>query len=125
MEISFYQFNEFSLQAQNPLFFLLSGFCLTLGYGRSKSLNTSESKWRFYKSRLARILPVYYFCFMLSTILIPLGYAVYSAEDPAFHPVNVGASFMLIHSWVMVPLGPNAPAWTVSTLIFFYLFYPK
>ena len=50
---------------------------------------------------------------------------LYSSEDPAFHPLNVLASFFLIQSWVMVPLGPNAPAWTVSTFMFFYLVYQR
>ena len=92
-----------------------------MGYGRKKFV----SSWKFYLERLARILPVYYFCFFAAVILIPLGYAYSNVEDPAFNGLNIAASFLLIQSWIMVPLGPNAPAWTVSTLLFFYLFYPR
>merc|ERR1711992_101014 len=106
---------------QNPLFFLLSGFCLTLSHAKKPITNS----WNFYQNRLARILPVYYFTFLVALILIPLGYTQYSSEDPTFHPVNVATSLLLIQTWIMFPLSPNVPAWTVSTLIFFYIVYPK
>ena len=83
------------------------------------------NSWNFYQNRLARILPVYYVSFLVALILIPLGYTQYSSEDPTFHPVNVATSLLLIQTWIMFPLSPNVPAWTVSTLIFFYIVYPK
>ena len=95
-----------------------------MSHARSKPLTNSESTWIFYQNRLARILPVYYFCYFVALILIPLGYTQYSQEDPTFHPVNVATSLLLIQTWIMFPLSPNVPAWTVSTLIFFYIVYP-
>ena len=128
-----------------PLFFLLSGFCLTLGYGRKKYTQstvccgpyqttcvcccTSQDEqnivfdsWNFYKGRFIRILPVYYACFFYALPLIYLGYYNYMG--------NIGAgSFLALffqQSIVMVfGLGPNSASWTVSTLFFFYWFYPR
>lgn len=93
-----------------------------MSHARSKPITNS---WNFYQNRLARILPVYYFTFLVALILIPLGYTQYSSEDPTFHPVNVATSLLLIQTWIMFPLSPNVPAWTVSTLIFFYIVYPR
>ena len=61
-----------------PLFFLLSGFSCTLGYGRKKhQINNEENNTfdsgSFYFGRISRILPVYYFCYFYSLPLIPLG----------------------------------------------------
>lgn len=103
-----------------PLFFLLSGFSLTIGYG-SKIFET----WTFYKKRLIRILPVYYFCIILGAILIPLGHFEVSPDD--FQQTIGGslASLFLVQSWILVlGFGPNKPSWTVSTLWFFYLVFP-
>ena len=80
----------------------------------------------FYLSRFARILPVYYFCIIVGAILIPLGHGPQSPENLWF---NVGGSVMslfLLQTWVLVfGFGPNGPSWTVSTLFFFYLVYPR
>ena len=61
-----------------PLFFLLSGFSCTLGYGRKKhQINNEENNTfdsgSFYFGRISRILPVYYFCYFYSLPVIPLG----------------------------------------------------
>ena len=80
----------------------------------------------FYLSRFARILPVYYFCIIVGAILIPFGHGPQSPENLWF---NVGGSVMslfLLQTWVLVfGFGPNGPSWTVSTLFFFYLVYPR
>ena len=84
-----------------PLFFLLSGFCLTLAYGKKKykksitfsfydnCSNTSITtcnipkgsrsedafeSWDFYYQRMVRILPVYYTVYLFAIILVALGY---------------------------------------------------
>ena len=83
--------------------------------------------FNFYLGRLTRILPVYYFCLIVAVILIPFGHL----SDPDNILGNVGGtllSIFLVQTWVMNPitgLGPNSVAWTVSTLFFFYLVYPR
>ena len=91
-----------------PLFFLLSGFCLTLGYGRTKYTRSAICCGRlactdacnccrpmrrdgaatdqqqsngsvfdtnkFLFNRLAKILPVYYVCFIIAIALTPTGH---------------------------------------------------
>ena len=82
----------------------------------------------FYLGRFTRILPVYYFCMVVGIVLIPFGHS-YSAPENIL--ANVGGtllSIFLVQIWVMNPFtgfGPNGPAWTVSTLFFFYLVYPR
>ena len=128
-----------------PLFFLLSGFCLTLGYGKKnyktpkccapcksndddpkndgkEAFNYSE----FFFGRMTRILPVYYFCYFFALPLIPLGHSYYPGN--LSYDLTIGGSilsFFLVQAWVIVlHMGANGPSWTVSTLTFFYLLFP-
>ena len=82
-----------------PLFFLLSGFCLTLAYGKilwkgstrcclgcktvaSDGVDDLENQnqqliifdsWKFYKKRFIRILPVHYFG-IVAGVIVALGF---------------------------------------------------
>ena len=77
-----------------PLFFLLSGFSCTLGYGRKRYMRATEccgpckttgcqcenaeeeeifDSWRFYFNRMTRLLPVYYATYLFALVLSPLG----------------------------------------------------
>ena len=87
---------EINLYAQvdMPLFFLLSGFCLTLAYGKTQwhgstrgcygcTTTTSDgvdvenpeeapkifNSWEFYKNRFIRILPLHYLAHILVLIV--------------------------------------------------------
>ena len=123
-----------------PLFFLLSGFCLTLGYGKKKyskvfgcCCNSNQSgsnpdsnenifdSATFYFGRLTRILPIYYICFLYSLPLIP----ILGQWSPNVIGGSISAVF-LVQTWIIVlGFGPDGPSWTVSTLFFFYLVYPR
>ena len=87
-----------------PLFFLLSGFSCTLGYGRKKYKRATEccgpckttsgcqcencknaeeeifDSWRFYFNRMTRLLPVYYATYLFALILSPLGSILYEIK---------------------------------------------
>ena len=121
-----------------PLFFLLSGFSCTLGYGRTnydrngyecckkeKDSKTTFDIKNYLFGRISRILPVYYFCFLASLPLIPLGHSYFAPND-YFHTIGGSfASMGLIQTWLLIFwFGSNGPSWTVSTLFFFYLMYP-
>ena len=94
-----------------PLFFLLSGFCLTLGYGRTKYTRSTVCCGRlactdacnccrpnrdsdqesvvfdthkFLFNRLSRILPVYYICFVIGIALTPTGHNQVSFHNMIF-----------------------------------------
>ena len=80
----------------------------------------------FYLHRLARILPVYYTCFIIGAILIPLGHSYFAPDNLWFNAGGSILSLFLVQTWVMVfGFGPNGPSWTVSTLFFFYLIFPR
>ena len=90
-----------------PLFFLLSGFCLTLAYGKTswngstrcclgcKSITSDgvadlenpkgEKKifdsWEFYKKRFIRILPLHYLAHIAVLVVYQYGYSYYSSDD--------------------------------------------
>ena len=73
------------LQLQVPLFFLLSGFCLALSYGRK---HYTSMTWKlsqkdvpegsfdatgFLVNRLARLLPMHYVTFAMDSVSVLLG----------------------------------------------------
>ena len=139
-------------QVHMPLFFLLSGFCMTLGYGKTqydgyevccgsctqvnrggcgcesgaeeheKIFNTHN----FLIGRCTRILPVYWVTFLFALPLMFLGHSVYNPEDYGTIIGTCLVTLLLIQTWVglMLGSGPDGPSWTVSTLFFFYFNYP-
>ena len=140
-----------------PLFFLLSGFCLTLAYGKKNykkptlcsgnfqifsacdhepchkqsDLESNEveeifDSCKFYFRRMTRIMPIYYFCLILGGILMFSGHAKNSPDDPMTKS-GIISSILMIQSWInfIAGFGPNPPAWTISTLFFFYIIYPR
>ena len=72
---------KMSLQLHVPMFFLLSGFCLALGYGRRPDCTSYTWKLTakdvperafdatgFLLGRLARIIPIYYTTFAMDLV---------------------------------------------------------
>ena len=138
-----------------PLFFLLSGFCLTLAYGKKKYIkstvccgpcstttgcncpqcSSSEEEvfdsWGFYYARMARILPVYYAIYLLALPSIPLGHELgfqKMVRIIGLEGVMWGSLSALygVHMWIVIlGFGPVGPSWTLSTLFFFYLVFPR
>ena len=122
-----------------PVFFLLSGFCMTLGYGKKNYSGSTICKKQtgfneeifdsiaFYIGRFTRILPVYYFGLIEGAILIPLGHTpTYLPDNFWYNGVGNILSIFLVQTWALVfGFGANGPSWTVSTLFFFYLIYPR
>ena len=134
-----------------PLFFLLSGFCLTIGYGRKQYTSSSRccgpcskstksccfssqdkeeeevlfDSWNFYKGRLTRILPVYYACLLYAFPLMFLGHSHFAVSN---YLLGLGGSFLALFLQqsvvIILGFGPCGPSWTVSTIFFFYWFFP-
>ena len=98
------------------LFFVLSGFVLTLNYSRTLTGNRhAVGLYNFFVSRIARLCPLYF------TFLFTLGHFA------KFFPRNPSASLsymMLTQSWVNNQYVTAPWTWSISTEIFSYLFLP-
>lgn len=111
-------------------FFMLSGFVLAYRYAEAR-LEESQQRWRFYRARLARVLPLYVLAHLLATPLIVL---FWINQPGAWFEIDRTA---LLGSW-LAALGSlqvfvfgleyvhlwNAPGWSVSAELFFYLLFP-
>ena len=126
-----------------PLFFLLSGFCLTLGYGKkvydgftfccnkpNKEKEIFDSK-EFYIGRLTRILPVYYATWLIAFPLMFLGHSYFPLTE---YKATIGGLILIFRPFLvlflvfLVPfiflfLSFLASFWSFS-VIFWFLFVP-
>ena len=103
-------------------FFVLSGFILSYSY-HDKFSAGNLSRSLFYVGRFSRIYPLHIFCFALS---IPL--LIYSYEGHLLK-ILVKAVFNLTLTQSFVPIRSvyfsfNAPSWSLSDEMFFYLLFP-
>ncbi len=116
-----------------PLFYLLSGYSLAIGYGGRAGYNEEEQRKQvarfditgFYKNRFARIAPVYYVVTLAALPLVIFGHG--------WVPPNelwqvLASNLAAVQMWLPLPaiFGKNidGPGWTISTLAFFYLIFP-
>ena len=108
-----------------PLFFLFSGFSLTLSYKPSEGSNSfmSTSNIAFYQNRLARTYPVYLLWTLLS---IPLWIYGYGSGPPSGLIPSLIVSLLLIATGVFFIFGGalDGPGWTICTLFIMWLFFP-
>ena len=111
------------------MFFVLSGFVLTIIYSQGFA-NRSETK-SYYMKRIARIAPVYWFCLLF---FLPIIFTSYWWNDF----LNIfGGERHKIAALILTPFGLqswsplhvfwqqwNPPSWSVSCELFFYLAFP-
>lgn len=118
-----------------PIFFLLAGYSLAIVYGKTRSdsrvrdndKERRQQPWRFdfkgfYRNRFARIAPVYYVAMLIGLPLAIFGHGWVP-------PAEIGWTFITnlfaVQMWASLPpLSFVGPAWTISTLAFFYLVFP-
>ena len=115
-----------------PLFYLLSGFTLSLSYARTTWTNFSFSGAgdsifnirKFYQNRLARVGPMFY----LTNILhMPLLYIWSGLSDLRINMIKLVLTLTMTNTWIQLTdtFHPFAyVSWTVTTLSFFYLVFP-
>lgn len=107
------------------LFFILSGFVLSLNYGHQFAAGLRGSL-RFYGLRLARIYPLHLVVLLLF-LSVPLAILLFSSQGQA-EGYDAGyylLSLALVQNWGFAePLRWNVPAWSISTEFFAYLFFP-
>ena len=130
-----------------PLFFLVSGFVMVLGYGQKKfsssggmignsccfgfdrmhccgvpdPSNSVEDKVfdvrGFFWKRFARLGPMYY---LTNLIALPIA----MTSGPLFIVTSILVTFFLT-SWGIMGIEPfNGVTWTISTMAFFYVCFP-
>jgi peptidoglycan/LPS O-acetylase OafA/YrhL len=96
------------------MFFVLSGFVLTLAY-RDKPSFSGE----YYINRVARILPAYY----LALALVVLPKLAHGLNDFDWTAFFLSATFL--QSWIPpYPTSLNYPGWTLSVEVAFYVVFP-
>lgn len=100
-------------------FFVLGGFCMTLGY-RDKILSNQFNYLNFVKNRLLKLIPLHWITLLVAVFLqINDGSFVLSRK--------LIANFMLLQSWVPridYYFSFNAVAWYLSTLMLFIVLFP-
>lgn len=100
-------------------FFVLSGFVLAL---QTVNFRTRIDIGRFYLRRVTKIWPAHIFCLILLLLLIPEAFKVKVETIPIFL-----SNLFLVHAWIpmtQVFFSYNAPSWSTSTMMFFYLCFP-
>lgn len=109
------------------LFFILSGFVISLSYAKLFEKFSLQSLKEFSIARFSRVYPLHFFM-----LLAFVGYAVaiYIVKGappagPEFDIGYLGLSFLMIQNWGFTPaLGWNVPAWSISTEFGAYLIFP-
>ena len=100
-------------------FFVLGGFCMTLGY-RDKILSSQFNYLDFVKNRLLKLFPLHWITLLVAVLLqINDGSFVLSRK--------LIANFMLLQSWIPKMdyyFSFNAVAWYLSTLMLFIVLFP-
>jgi peptidoglycan/LPS O-acetylase OafA/YrhL len=112
------QLLQFSENGYNgvTIFFVLSGFILTVNYYKRLNLRTLAA---YFTARAARILPIYYL--VLAFVLLQFHIRNGSIPDWSWKHL------LLIQVWdtdVSVSMGLNGPAWSIGVEIFFYVLFP-
>lgn len=95
-------------------FFLLSGFVMIIAYHHKQSIKPLD----YLKNRLARIYPIY-----LLALLLVVGANL--AEGRAISLKQLGLGVFALQSWLPpYPMTLNAPGWSISVEMFFYIAFP-
>ena len=102
-----------------PVFFLLAGYSLAIVYGKQRPRFDVK---HYYRNRFARIAPVYYVAMLIALPLAVFGRGWVSPSDIGW---VFATNIFAVQMWASLPpLSFAGPAWTISTLAFFYLVFP-
>lgn len=103
------------------LFFILSGFVMTVNYGNKFRRKWLWSDWFIFMfKRLARIYPLYFFAHVL---LLVVNYTGLRVKYVDYKVSKIIPCFMVINSWG-ITWAMLGPAWSVSAEMFSYCVFP-
>ena len=104
----------------------LSAFCLFLPYARAALDKTPLPETRlFYRKRVARIVPSYYFSVLLILFVVAIPSGVYRSVWEALLDVLPTLTFtQMFFPDVLVATKLNGVLWTAAVEMQFYLFFP-
>lgn len=102
-------------------FFIISGFCMTLGYG--DKVTKAGFKWKeFMKKRMIKLYPLHIVAFILAWI----GFGCPIPHN-LWNTAKLCLNLALLQSWI--PIKPifysyNAPSWYLCDILFFAAVFP-
>ena len=102
-------------------FFIISGFCMTLGYG--DKVMKADFKWKdFMKRRIVKLYPLHIIAFLL--VWISFGCLI---PHNLWNTVKLCLNLTLLQSWVPIKsifFSYNAPSWYLCNILFFAAVFP-
>ena len=104
-------------------FYILSGFILSFVY-QDKFINRSISIKDFYISRFARIYPLHIITLIL---ILPIAPEFYNPTNYLGWVIKITSQLTLTQSFIpkeSIYFSFNAPSWSLSNALFFYLIFP-
>jgi peptidoglycan/LPS O-acetylase OafA/YrhL len=105
------------------MFFILSGFVLTLTNSSVAQFRNSRSTAKFLIGRVFRVFPLHWCVLLCFLMVVPFMEAGWPAQD--LHPAkNFVLTVLLMQSWAHLPLVWNAPAWSLSDELLAYFAFP-
>lgn len=110
-----------------PIFFVLSGYCIHLGFAMklSTSPGTRLDLGNFYKRRFMRIYPVYVAAMLLTAAI---DYSTQTGLSPSAwidaNLANFALNLLMAQELFVGTFGSNGVFWTLSIEFHLYLFYP-
>jgi len=119
-----------------PLFFVISGFCIHLGWTRQQVIEAkSRISWlSFWRRRIVRLYPPYFVVLLFSMLLVVVSYvlhvntaivAEYPAPKSRWMALDFLAHTVMAHGFspLFDKLGGNPPFWTLAREEYLYLLY--
>lgn len=107
------------------MFFVLSGFVLTLNYGDRFAERGADIRGYLVK-RVARIVPLHLFALAITAALVFVRNNPIPKEGLVPTIASLAANAVLIQAWIPAKVLDlwNGPAWSISAELFFYLMFP-
>ena len=102
------------------LFFVLSGFVLTVTYGNVMAEPRITNIWNYAAARIARVMPLYWLVLVLVVVL-------WVSFGPAATTAGLWWHFLAIQAWtgdLNLAYSWNPPGWSVGVELFLYTMFP-